>query len=440
MIRLLIVDDISSTRDNLQKLLSFEDDIEVAGTASDGREGLEAAHRLQPDIVLTDVNMPVMDGIQLTETLASELPTSPVIIMSVQGERDYLRRAMQAGAREFLIKPFSHDELVAAIRRVYQLEQKKGTFLAKTAPAQPEVAPAPRTTGPAEVILVFSGKGGVGKTLVATNLAVALAEQAGGRVALVDLDLQFGDVGVMLNLDHSRSITELVDGSSGIDDESVGEVLASGPAGIKVLLAPISPELADLVTAEHVRAVITELRRKFDYVIVDSASHLTEFNLEVIELAQRVLVITALTIPAIKDAKLTLKVLESLSVDPEVDDAGGQPRRRLRGLQPGIDRAEPAQPRRRADTARPARHRRRGHPRSALRHGAPGGRGQSRGPRAGGQDRAGACHGRCRRSGEWRPQASQGPLRPIGAKGELRSPLGHSPFVSSAQATSRRRS
>jgi pilus assembly protein CpaE len=317
VIRLLIVDDISSTRDNLQKLLSFEDDIEVAGTASDGREGLEAAHRLQPDIVLTDVNMPVMDGIQLTETLASELPTSPVIIMSVQGERDYLRRAMQAGAREFLIKPFSHDELVAAIRRVYQLEQKKGTFLAKTAPAQPDAPATPRNSGPAEVILVFSGKGGVGKSLIATNLAVALAEQTGGRVALVDLDLQFGDIGVMLNLDHSRSITELVDGSSGIDDESVGEVLATGPSGVRVLLAPISPELADLVTADHVRAVIAELRRTFDYVIVDSASHLTEFNLEVIELAQRVLVVTALTIPAIKDAKLTLKVLESLSVDAE---------------------------------------------------------------------------------------------------------------------------
>ncbi len=317
MIRLLIVDDIASTRDNLQKLLAFADDIEVAGTASDGKEGLEAAHRLQPDIVLTDVNMPVMDGIQLTETLASELPTSPVIIMSVQGERDYLRRAMQAGAREFLIKPFSHDELVAAIRRVYQLEQKKGTFLAKTTPPILETPPVARSTGPAEVILVFSGKGGVGKTLIATNLAVGLAEHTGGRVALIDLDLQFGDVGVMLNLDHSRSITELVDGSSGIDDESLGEVLANGPAGVKVLLAPISPELADLVTAEHVRSLIAELRKAFDYVVVDSSSHLTEFNLEVIELAQRVLVITALTIPAIKDAKLTLKVLESLSVEPE---------------------------------------------------------------------------------------------------------------------------
>jgi pilus assembly protein CpaE len=317
VISLLIVDDISSTRENLQKLLSFEEDIEVVGTAADGREGLEAAHRLQPDIVLTDVNMPLMDGIQLTETLASELPTSPVIIMSVQGERDYLRRAMQAGAREFLIKPFSHDELVAAIRRVYQLEQKKGTFIAKSLPAQPQSASSSRSTAPAEVILVFSGKGGVGKTLIATNLAVALAEQSGGRVVLVDLDMQFGDVGVMLNLDHSRSITELVDGSSGLDAESVAEVLATGPSGVKVLLAPISPELADLVTAEHVRQLMAELRRSFDFVVVDSSTHLTEFNLEVIEMAQRVLVVTALTIPAIKDAKLTLKVLESLSVDPE---------------------------------------------------------------------------------------------------------------------------
>ncbi|MHB8718789.1 MAG: AAA family ATPase [Candidatus Dormibacteria bacterium] len=318
MINLLIVDDIASTRENLQKLLGFEDDITVVGTAGDGREGLEAAHRLQPDIVLTDVNMPVMDGIQLTETLASEVPTSPVIIMSVQGERDYLRRAMQAGAREFLIKPFSHDELVAAIRRVYQLEQKKGTFLAKTATAEPAADDAPRVqTSPGEIVMLFSGKGGVGTTLTSTNLAVALAEQTGGRVALLDLDLQFGDIGVILNLDHSRSITDLVDQAGQIDRETLMEVMAKGPGGVRVLLAPISPELGDLVTTDLVRDLVGELRKAFDYIVVDSSSHLAEFNLEVMEMSQRVVVITALTIPAIKDAKLTLKVLDSLSIDPE---------------------------------------------------------------------------------------------------------------------------
>jgi pilus assembly protein CpaE len=311
VIRLLIVDDIASTRDNLQKLLSFEDDIEVAGTAADGRQAIEEAHRLQPDIVLTDVNMPVMDGIQLTERLAQELPGSPVIIMSVQGERDYLRRAMQAGAREYLIKPFSHDELVAAIHRVHQLEQKKtATVAAKTPDA------GQRGAAGGEVVMLFSGKGGVGKTLIATNLAVALAGNGTSRVALVDFDLQFGDVGVTLNLDHSRSITDVADAGEHLDGDILNEILATGPSGIRVLLAPISPELADLITAEHVRQVMTELRKQFDYIVVDTSSHLAEFNLEVIEMAQRIVVVTSLTIPSIKDAKLSLKVLESLNVDP----------------------------------------------------------------------------------------------------------------------------
>ena len=316
MIRVLIVDDIPSTLENLQKLLSFEDDIEVCGTAADGRKAIEETRRLQPDVVLMDVNMPVLDGIQATEILAQEVPGSPVIIMSVQGERDYLRRAMQAGAREFLIKPFSGDELIASIRRVHQLEQKKESFLAK-APAAQAGAPAPQRAERGEMFVVFSGKGGIGKSVLSANLAVALAMETGARVALVDLDLQFGDVGVLLNLDHSRSITDLTDAPGHVDPEFVQDVLASGPEGVKVLLAPISPELADLVTAEHLRVIMEELRRSFDFIVVDTASHLTELNLEMIEQASRVIVMSALTIPAIKDTKLTLKVLDSLSVDPE---------------------------------------------------------------------------------------------------------------------------
>jgi len=315
MIRVLIVDDIPSTLENLQKLLSFEDDIEVCGTAADGKKAIEEARRLHPDVVLMDVNMPVLDGIQATEILAQEVPGSPVIIMSVQGERDYLRRAMQAGAREFLIKPFSGDELIAAIRRVHQLEQKKESYLAK-APA-PAAGAAPVRNERGEMFVVFSGKGGIGKSVLSSNLAVALAMETGARVALVDLDLQFGDIGVLLNLDHSRSITDLTDAGAHADSEFVQDVLASGPEGVRVLLAPISPELADLVTADHLRGIMEELRRSFDFVVVDTASHLTELNLEVIEGASRVIVMSALTIPAIKDTKLTLKVLDSLNVDPE---------------------------------------------------------------------------------------------------------------------------
>ncbi len=316
MIRVVVIDDIVSTRENLKKLLSFEEDIEVVGTAGDGRSGIDVVRQLTPHVVLMDVNMPGMDGIAATETLAVEAPASPVVIMSVQGERDYLRRAMQSGAREFLIKPFTGDELVASIRRVYEMEDKKGSYLPR-AVGPPDGGGGPGAKPECQVLVVLSGKGGCGKTFLSLNLAAALRSELGARVCLVDLDLQFGDVGVMLNLDHAKTITELVDSESPLDWEFVDDVLADGPQGMRVLLAPFSPEFGDLVRAEHIRAIVDVLRREFDYVVVDSGSQLSEATLEVTDLADKVLVLGALTIPAIKDTRLMLKMLESLKVDRE---------------------------------------------------------------------------------------------------------------------------
>src|SRR5215212_5458478 len=118
-IKVLIVDDIPETRENLKKLLAFESDVEVVGTASTGREGLELAQELTPDIILMDINMPDMDGITATEAITKAVPATSVIMMSVQSEADYLRRAMLAGARDFLTKPISGEELYSTIRSVH---------------------------------------------------------------------------------------------------------------------------------------------------------------------------------------------------------------------------------------------------------------------------------------------------------------------------------
>src|SRR5437660_1306470 len=134
-IRILIVDDIADTRDNLAKLIGFEPDMEVAGTADGGQAAVNLAKKERPHVILMDINMPDMDGITATEIISNTVPESPIIMMSVQGEQDYLRRSMLAGAREFLVKPFSADELINAIRHVHELEKVKRARYAAAAPA-----------------------------------------------------------------------------------------------------------------------------------------------------------------------------------------------------------------------------------------------------------------------------------------------------------------
>src|SRR5690242_12263731 len=174
-IRVLVVDDIPETRDHLTKLLGFESDIDVVGAASSGREAVEMAVRLSPDVVLMDINMPDMDGIAATEQLTATAPGVAVVMMSVQGEADYLRRSMLAGAREFLVKPFSSDELTSSIRQVSARERDKATRL-QTVPVATGggggAAAGADGREPGLVVAVFSPKGGVGRTTLAVNLAV----------------------------------------------------------------------------------------------------------------------------------------------------------------------------------------------------------------------------------------------------------------------------
>src|SRR5512145_3163078 len=133
-IRVLIVDDIAETRENIRKLLQFENDVEVVGAARSGKEGIQFSHEMDPDVVLMDINMPDVDGITATENIHQKMPHIQVIILSVQGDQNYMRRAMLAGARDFLTKPPMGDELISAIRRAGEMARVER---AKSAQVQP---------------------------------------------------------------------------------------------------------------------------------------------------------------------------------------------------------------------------------------------------------------------------------------------------------------
>ena len=317
-IKVLIVDDIPETRDHLTKLLGFESDIDVVGAAASGAEAIQMAVALGPDVVLMDINMPDMDGIATTEQLAVKCPAAAVVMMSVQGEADYLRRSMLAGAREFLVKPFSSDELTGSIRQVWTRERDKQSRIVAPAAAAAGATAGTAYAAPGTVVAVFSPKGGVGRTTIAVNLAVAAASLGGRRVALMDASFQFGDVGVLLNLNpKNKSIADLTSQLETGELEELDSYMIEHSSGVRVLLAPSSPEQAELITAMHARRVVERLRAEHDLVVVDCPSSFNDATLAILDSADLILTLLSLEITSIKNMRLFLEVAEQLGYGPE---------------------------------------------------------------------------------------------------------------------------
>ncbi|HET8777361.1 MAG TPA: response regulator [Candidatus Limnocylindria bacterium] len=316
MIKVLIVDDIPETRDHLSRLLGLERDIDVAGTAGSGEEAIQVALDMRPDVIVMDINMPGMDGIAASEIITQRLPNSAVIMMSVHGEAEQLKRAMLAGAREFLVKPFSGDEFATSIKRVYERELARRDELQAARDATvPQSGHGGESAEDHQVIAVFSPKGGAGRTTIATNLALALKRETNQRVALIDGNLQFGDVGVLLNLNpKNRSMLDAVEGGEP-DRDIVESVVIDHSTGIRVLLAPPSPEGADLVTPAYLRKMVEMLRDSHDWVVVDLPSGLNDHSLGILDAADQILVVAALEITTIKNVRLFLEVADQLDYE-----------------------------------------------------------------------------------------------------------------------------
>jgi len=318
-IRILIVDDIDETRENLAKLIGFETDMQIVGSASSGQQAIDLAKRERPHVILMDINMPDMDGITATEIIANTVPESPIIMMSVQGEQDYLRRSMLAGAREFLTKPFSADELVNAIRHVNELEKVKRSRYMQSAPIAAPSSPHAQVSGAGsrgQVISFFSPKGGVGRTTISTNLAVALYQSTDRPVVLVDGSLPFGDIAVILNMNpKAKTIADLVGSFESLDADILETVLVPHSTGIKVLLAPPTPEAAELITAANMKKVLELLRERYAFVVVDTWPSFQEVVLTMLDVADVILTLMTLEITSLKNVRVFLEIAEKLGYD-----------------------------------------------------------------------------------------------------------------------------
>ena len=319
-IRVLIVDDVADTRENVRKLLQFEPDVEVVGAAKSGREGIQLSLDSDPDVVLMDINMPDMDGISATEAIIRERPHVQVVILSVQGDPNYMRRAMLAGARDFLTKPPMADDLISAIRRAGEMSWQERSKIAQASfvpPPSATSAMAGTSLSQGKVITIYSPKGGAGCTTVAVNLALALHNED-TRVALVDGNLQFGDVAVFLNEQGKNTVLDLALRVGELDPEIVEDVMIKHAAsGLHILAAPPRPEQAEQVSGDQFAQMLDYLRQLYAYVIVDTTPLLTDITLSSIDKSDVVVIIATQEIPAIKNARLFLDLLQNLGVGRE---------------------------------------------------------------------------------------------------------------------------
>jgi pilus assembly protein CpaE len=316
-IRVLIVDDVSETRENVKKLLQFESDVEVVGVARTGKEAIQASQDLNPDVVLMDINMPDMDGIAATEAIRAKQQAVQVVILSVQSDQNYMRRAMLAGARDFLTKPPMGDELISAIRRAGEMAQAEKSKVARVQAIPVAGSPglAANYGGPrGKIVVVYSPKGGTGTTTLAVNLALSL-NNSETRVALVDGNLQFGDVAMFVNEQGKNTVIDLAPRADELDAEIVEEVMVKHSAtGLHILAAPSRPEYAEKVSSGQFAKMLEYLTQLYAYVIVDTSPILTDPILATIDVSDLIILVTTQDIPSLKNSRLFLDLLQNLGV------------------------------------------------------------------------------------------------------------------------------
>lgn len=304
-IKIIVADDVQEMREMIQKMLASSDlEYELVGLCENGLEVVELLKTKKADVVLMDINMPIMNGLEATQAICDAYPWVRVIMMSVQHESEYLKKAMLAGAKAYIMKPVDMDELIDTIKTTYI------RFQAFEAPKKESTS-----SHDAKILSFFSAKGGVGKSLLALNTALLINEKLGKKVLLVDLDLQFGDIALMMNKQNELTIKEMFDDSPIGSYDDIEPFLYKYKESCHMLFAPKDPESAEYISKDQVKTVLELVKTHYDVIVIDTGVNYNEITLNALDISDRVIIVTNLEVTGLKNTKMSLKVMQSLNYD-----------------------------------------------------------------------------------------------------------------------------
>jgi pilus assembly protein CpaE len=299
--RILLVDNNPVSNDLVRLTLGGEG-IEVLQVQTAEEAFAKAVGQL-PDVAIVEAVLPGMDGYALSRNLRQNEVTKnlPILMLSSKGEIADKVAGFDAGVDDYLTKPFEPTELLVRVRRLL---------------ARGKMATAAEAQGPkrGRIIAVFGTKGGVGKTTLSVNLAVALQRKTKARVALMDADFFFGDIALHLNLPPTSTVVDLVERIDQLDPELVERVMITHSSGVRVLLGPTQPEEAEKVTAAHVERLLDALSELYNFVIVDCHPNYDDRNLVILEKADDIMFVVRPELGPLKNMGVFLNLVIKLAL------------------------------------------------------------------------------------------------------------------------------
>jgi pilus assembly protein CpaE len=281
--------------DALRGSLAESDELDVVGASPQAAGATAALAGGHLDCVIHATRSGVFPASEVAAI--REHTRAPVILVASGGEAaSMLEQALEQDVADVLLLPQLTHNVVFAVRKASHARRQLQTAAHR-----------------GRVITVFSPKGGTGKTVVSTNLAAALAKHEGRRTLLLDLDLQFGDAAIMLGIEPTKTIYDLVVAPGELDPEKLAGYVSKHPCGLDVLAAPLRPEDAELVVESKVTALIEVARASYDAIVVDTSPFFHGPMLATLDRTDQLLILCGLDVPTLKNVRLALQTLELLS-------------------------------------------------------------------------------------------------------------------------------
>lgn len=300
-ISVVVIDPDEKSRQSVKALLKGVHRVKIVAETGDLTRGFEKIGELKPNVVILDLSPNAEQTLKMAERLTQTFPQTTLFVTSFQIIPEIIIKAMRAGAREFLFKPLNRDELVNAIKNAARSQGQRASDVSFGA----------------KILSVFGAKGGVGATTIATNLAVSLAQRTKKAVLLIDLNLQFGNAALFLNVQPEYSIVDLANHLNDVEPELLKNVLSKHASGVWLLSGPARVEEAEAITVAHLDQILAILKSVFDYIVIDTKNSFDDLTLKALDESDTVLTVFTADLPGIYNARRCLEIFKQMNYNRE---------------------------------------------------------------------------------------------------------------------------